>query len=128
MNQSTKKTTIIYAEDSKSISTIVKHRLISEGYNVIHFATGEKIVEEVLKILPDIILLDNDMPVKDGLSILKELKAIPEVKDIPVIFLTTINERKTVLKCLELGASDYIVKDAMAINEILARISIRLKN
>jgi DNA-binding response OmpR family regulator len=128
MNQSTKKTTIIYAEDSKSISTIVKHRLISEGYNVIHFATGEKIVEEVLKILPDIILLDNDMPVKDGLSILKELKAIPEVKDIPVIFLTSINERKTVLKCLELGASDYIVKDAMAINEILARISIRLKN
>ena len=110
MNQSPKKSTIIYAEDSKSISTIVKHRLISEGYNVIHFATGEKIVEEAIKILPDIILLDNDMPVKDGLSILKELKAIPEVKDIPVIFLTTINERKTVLKCLELGASDYIVK------------------
>jgi PleD family two-component response regulator len=68
------------------------------------------------------------MPVKNGLTILKELKAIPEVKDIPVIFLTTINERNTVLKCLELGASDYIVKDAMAINEILARISIRLKN
>jgi len=128
MIQSPKKSTIIYAEDSKSISTIVKHRLISEGYNVIHYATGEKIVEEVIKILPDIILLDNDMPVKDGLSILKELKAIPEVKDIPVIFLTTINERKTVLKCLELGASDYIVKDAMAINEILSRISIRLKN
>ena len=128
MIQAPKKSTIIYAEDSKSISTIVKHRLISEGYNVVHFDTGEKIVEEALKILPDIILLDNDMPVKDGLSILKELKAIPEVKDIPVIFLTTINERKTVLKCLELGASDYIVKDAMAINEILARISIRLKN
>ena len=128
MIQSTKKFTIIYAEDSKSISTIVKHRLISEGYNVIHYATGEKIVEEVIKILPDIILLDNEMPVKNGLSILKELKSIPEVKDIPVIFLTTINERKTVIKCLELGASDYIVKDVMAINEILLRISIRLKN
>jgi len=127
MNQSTKKSTIIYAEDSKSISTIVKHRLISEGYNVIHFATGEKIVEEAIKILPDIILLDNDMPVKDGLSILKEIKAIPEVKEIPVIFLTTSNEKKTVIKCLELGASDYIVKDAMAINEILSRISLRLK-
>jgi len=76
MNQFIQKPTIIYAEDSKSISTIVKHRLISEGYNVIHFATGEKVVEEALKILPDIILLDNDMPVKDGLSILKELKAI----------------------------------------------------
>jgi len=128
MNQSAQKPTIIYAEDSKSISTIVKHRLISEGYNVVHFATGEKVVEEALKIIPDIILLDNDMPVKDGLSILKELKAIPEVKDIPVIFLTTINEKKTVIKCLELGASDYIVKDAMAINEILSRISFRLKS
>jgi len=127
MIQAAQKPTIIYAEDSKSISTIVKHRLISEGYNVIHFLTGEKVVEEALKILPDIILLDNDMPVKDGLAILKELKEIPEVKEIPVIFLTTINEKKMVLKCLELGASDYIVKDTLAINEILSRISIRLK-
>jgi len=127
MNQFSHKPTIIYAEDSKSVSTIVKHRLISEGYNVVHFASGENVVEEALKILPDIILLDNEMPVKDGMSILKEIKAIPEVKEIPVIFLTTSNEKKTVIKCLELGASDYIVKDAMAINEILSRISLRLK-
>jgi len=125
--QKTHKITIVYAEDSKSISHIVKSRLIFEGYDVIHFADGRGVVEEVLKTKPTFVLLDNDMPVKNGLTIAEELKNMPETKDIPIIFLTTRHDQYSVVKCLELGIADYIIKDSLAISEIITRIQKLLK-
>lgn len=119
---STKKATIIYAEDSKSISHLVKSKLISEGYEVTHFENGVGVVETVKSSMPSLVILDKEMPLKDGMTVLEELKQIPETKDIPVIMFTTKKEQETVLRCIQLGVTDYIIKDSLAISNLLPRI------
>lgn len=118
----TKKATIIYAEDSKSISHLVKSKLISEGYDVTHFENGVGVVEAVKLSTPTLVILDKEMPLKDGMEVLEELKQIPETKDIPVIMFTTKKEQETVLRCIQLGVTDYIIKDSLAISNLLPRI------
>lgn len=117
-----KKVNIVYAEDSKSISTVVKARLAAEGFEVHHFDNGGEVLNAVLKLKPTIIILDNDMPVKDGYTVLQEIKKIPEIENIPIIFLTNRKDPKSVINCLQLGVSDYIIKDPVAIHEIITRI------
>ena len=119
--QQPKNITIVYEEDSKSISHLVKSKLMFEGFEVKHFADGLGVVEEVVKIKPTAVLLDNDMPNKNGLTIVEKLK------NIPIIFLTARHDEKIVVKCLELGVADYIIKDCLAISEIITRIKKFLK-
>jgi two-component system phosphate regulon response regulator PhoB len=118
----TKKISIVYAEDSKSVAKVVMTKLKTEGYDIFYFENGQGVVEAVIKNRPSVVILDNEMPVKDGMSILRELKVHPEVKNIPVIFLTTFHDQQSVIKCLELGVADYIVKDPLALSEIVPRI------
>ncbi len=120
--QMTKKISIVYAEDSKSVAKVVMTKLKTEGYDIFYFENGQGVVEAVIKNRPSVVILDNEMPVKDGMSILRELKVHPEVKNIPVIFLTTFHDQQSVIKCLELGVADYIVKDPLALSEIVPRI------
>jgi len=70
---------------------------------------------------PDLILLDVMMPGMDGYQVCTELKASPETSDIPVIFLTVMNEEKNEAYGLKLGAIDYIIKPTSA-NIIRARV------
>lgn len=123
----TKKVTIIYAEDSKSISHLVKSKLISEGYDVTHFENGVGVVEAVKSSAPTLVILDKEMPLKDGMAVLEELKQIPETKDIPIIMFTTKKEQETVLRCIQLGVTDYIIKDSLAISNLLPRIKKYIK-
>ncbi|MBX3008293.1 MAG: response regulator [Melioribacteraceae bacterium] len=122
-----KKYKVVYAEDSKSISTSVRFVLLNAGFDVTHFENGANVVQEVQRIKPDIILLDNDMPVKDGFTILKELKSLDDIKHIPVIFFTTINDKLKVVERLAQGAADFIIKDSRAISELVPRIKKHLK-
>lgn len=117
----------MYAEDSKSISSSVRFVLLNAGFDVTHFENGANVVQEVQRIKPDIILLDNDMPVKDGFTILKELKSLDDIKHIPVIFFTTINDKLKVVERLAQGAADFIIKDSRAISELVPRIKKHLK-
>jgi DNA-binding response OmpR family regulator len=120
--QITKKISVVYAEDSKSVAQVVKTKLKTEGFDVFHFESGEGVVESVILNKPSVVILDNEMPVKNGISILKELKVNPEVKNIPVIFLSTVHDQQSVIKCLELGVADYIVKDPLTLSDIVPRI------
>lgn len=122
-----KKYKVVYAEDSKSISSSVRFVLLNAGFDVTHFENGANVVQEVQRIKPDIILLDNDMPVKDGFTILKELKSLDDIKHIPVIFFTTINDKLKVVERLAQGAADFIIKDSRAISELVPRIKKHLK-
>jgi len=60
--------------------------------------------------LPDFILLDLNMPKKDGREALKEIKQHPELKKIPIIIFSTTNNRQEITRCYELGANSYITK------------------
>ena len=104
------KGTIVYAEDTEHIARLVRFKLDREGFQVYHFPDGEKVVMAVEQLKPDLVILDIMMPIKDGLTILKEIKARPSVANIPVILLSSKSQEQTILSGLNSGAADYIMK------------------
>lgn len=84
--------------------------------------SGDAAFKYLLKHKPDLILLDYLMPVQDGPMVLRELRDIDSYADIPVIFLTGITEKNTVIKTLtQLKPQGYLVKPARK-SEIVAKI------
>lgn len=101
---------IFYAEDSDSLIKLMTYKLQNEGYDVTVFSTGENVYESAVTEKPDLVILDLMMPIKDGLTVLKEIKSDPATDSIPVIMLTTNAEEENILKALEIGAEEYITK------------------
>jgi DNA-binding response OmpR family regulator len=106
----TNKVKIIYAEDQEAIARLVDFKLSKEGFEIILLNSGEKVVETIIEQKPNLILLDMMLPIKDGMTILEELKNNDEVKNIPVIMLSIHGEEQKILNALKLGAVDYIQK------------------
>ncbi|NET45134.1 MAG: hybrid sensor histidine kinase/response regulator [Okeania sp. SIO2B3] len=95
--------------------------LIDEGYEVTTAISGERALKQISYELPELILLDIQMPVMDGFETCKKLKENPETKDIPVIFMTAMADSESIVKGFTLGAVDYITKPFKVI-EVLARV------
>ena len=106
-----KRRTIFLVDDNKSNLTVGKS-VLGGMYNVFTFTSGERLFQMLDKIMPDLILLDVEMPEMDGYEVIKNLKsdANPLISDIPVIFLTSLDNEDTEYHGLSLGALDYIAK------------------
>jgi len=83
-------------------------RFVENGVELLDYLHG--CTPENNTALPDFILLDLNMPKKDGREALKEIKHIPEFKKIPVIIFSTTNNRQEIARCYELGVNSYITK------------------
>lgn len=109
-----KKLNILFIEDD-AIEQMKFDRVL-ENLHANHHVTEAQNGEEALSILasqkelPDIILLDINMPRMDGIEFLSLLKADEKLKFLPTIILTTSNNSREVLKCYEIGIAGYIVK------------------
>lgn len=114
--------TIIYAEDDLDIARLVKFKLEREGFKVIHFPDGGGVIEAIIEMVPDIVLLDVMMPLRDGISILKDIRANPKTASIPTIILSAKGQESDVVKGLEDGATDYLTKP-FAPSELVARVN-----
>lgn len=90
----------------KLLSTMIKK---AEGVSeVIEVANGEEALKELKSSKYDIVLLDIIMPILDGLEVIRVMKADKNLKDIPIIILTTDDTKKA--QALELGANDFLPK------------------
>jgi len=96
--------------DDADINIDIIIEALGEDYNVRVAADGAAALRSVKKALPDLILLDIMMPVMDGFEVCRRLKDDPTARDIPIIFLTALNEDADEARGLELGAVDYITK------------------
>lgn len=85
-----------------------KLRFVENGVEVIDYLTDRPGQTDHAK--PRFILLDLNMPKKDGREVLKELKQHPELKKIPVVIFSTTNNEQEMRRCYELGANSYITK------------------
>ncbi|KKR46519.1 MAG: Response regulator receiver domain protein [Parcubacteria group bacterium GW2011_GWA2_40_8] len=101
---------ILLVEDEEALGKIMTARLKEEGFGVDLFLTGEGIIPIVKKVKPNLVLLDILLPGKDGIEILKELKSDPELKQIPVVMLTMLNDEIRIAEAMELGSRGYLVK------------------
>lgn len=119
---------ILVADDEPVNLALIKRRLEWEEYRVETAEDGGQAVEAARRVLPDLIILDVMMPVLDGLQACRLLKEDPATRDIPVIFLSALDDTDTKVSGLALGANDYVSKP-FRVEELLARVrvGIRLK-
>ncbi|MBN1465133.1 response regulator transcription factor [candidate division KSB1 bacterium] len=112
---------ILLVDDEKDILELLEFNLEAEGYKTYKARDGEEALKKAVEKLPDLILLDIMLPKKDGLTVLRELRANRTTADIPVIFLTAKDSEIDEIVGLELGADDYIIKP-ISIRKLLARV------
>src|SRR5687768_12740532 len=96
--------TILVVDDSIAIRRILSRPLIAEGYQVREAADGRAALDACRSERPDLVLLDIDMPVMDGHTTLREMRADPQLADLPVLFLTARTGGADVAAGLGLGA------------------------
>ncbi len=113
--------TVLVVEDQEEIAALIKFKLKNSGYDVVHAENGKLGLEAARSSPPDLILLDIMMPVMNGVEMLKELKADPNLKSIPVIMLTAQSSEPAVIGGFKLGADDFVTKPFKT-QELVARI------
>ena len=121
-----KKPLILIVDDTPKNLQLLSNILHEKGYNICISTSGGRALESVNTELPDLILLDIQMPVMDGFETFRALKMNPKTKDIPVIFLTAVVEPEKILEGFELGAVDYITKP-FNIPELIARVATHIE-
>jgi len=119
-------TKILVIEDDRNIKQTIMDLLDAEGYEAYSAGDGNEGVSIAKKILPDMIICDVIMPVKNGFEVLKELSGETTTALIPFIFLSAKAEIGDVRYGMQLGADDYITKP-FRVEELLKVIDIRLK-
>lgn len=110
MEMNTRKPHVLIVDDTQKNIQVLGAILKKQEYQISVAMNGLQALKLLNKIKPDLILLDVMMPELDGFGTCKQLKADPELKDIPVIFLTAKVEIEDIVKGFELGAVDYVTK------------------
>lgn len=100
----------ILAVDDNSISLATIEQALKEKYEVTPLNSGVRALQYLKKNKPDLILLDVRMASKDGVETLREIREMEDCQNIPVIMLTSQNDKHTVLESFMLGADNYILK------------------
>ena len=116
---------ILIVDDNPNNLAVLFDFLTESGFKVLVARTGESAIKKAEYSLPDLILLDVLMPGIDGFETCRRLKAGDLTKDIPVIFMTALNETEDKVKGFSLGAVDYVTKPIQN-EEVLARAKAHL--
>ena len=101
---------ILIVDDEPDIVEFLSYNLKSKGYAISTARNGMEAIRKDKDILPDLILLDKMMPVKDGRETKKELIQMQEFDQTAIIFLTALSDERSEIEGLKLGADDYIAK------------------
>jgi len=116
---------IVVAEDDPQVASLIRFRLERIGC-VVHVGDdGEKALNLINEIKPNLVVLDVMMPVMDGFEVLRSIQSSPDTRGIPAIMLTAREAEDDVLKGFELGAVDYMSKP-FSPAELAARVNAAL--
>ena len=116
---------ILIVEDNQDDMQLLVQTLETGGFRLLTAENGEKAIEKVKSGQPDLIMMDITMPEIDGVEACRRLKEDPSTRDIPVIFISGLDETTDKVKGLDLGAVDYVSKPFEPL-EVLARVRTHL--
>jgi CheY-like chemotaxis protein len=118
---------ILVADDMPDNVSLLGRYLNDKGYGLLMAGDGEEALEVIRAEMPDLVLLDVNMPKKDGFTVLQEMRADPAISHIPVIILTANRLDSTDVQTgLNMGADDYVMKPFDR-RELMARIQTKLR-
>jgi adenylate cyclase len=102
--------TVLVADDNRMNRLLLGRSLEQQGHTVVFAEHGREALELLRQRTFDVLLLDVVMPELDGYHVLEELKGDTHLRDIPVIMTSALDELDSVVKCVEMGAEDYLTK------------------
>lgn len=117
---------ILIIEDEEAVRKSLATTLEKEGFKVFSAENGEEGLQIALKEHPDLILLDILMPKKDGLEVLKELRADKWGSEVPVIILTNLSSHEYVAETIRYGVFDHLIKSDWDIADVVKKIKSKL--
>jgi two-component system, OmpR family, alkaline phosphatase synthesis response regulator PhoP len=101
---------VLVVDDEEPILELLKYNLEKNGYEVKTALDGAKAVDIARKFIPDLVLLDIMMPKMDGVETCRQLRDMPELQKMFVVFLTARSEEYSEVAAFDIGADDYITK------------------
>ena len=125
LSESTVEQGIVIVDDTPDNLRLLVGILKERGYKVRPAPSGVRALATIRKVPPDLILLDIMMPEMDGYEVCKQLKTDKQTKDIPVVFLSALNEVFDKVKAFQAGGVDYISKP-FQVEEVMARVNTHL--
>ena len=120
---------ILLVEDEPFLSSLLKNRLEKEGFEVTLAKDGEEALNSIRSAKPDLVLLDVILPKKSGFELIEELRKEPkfQAKDLPVIILSNLGQPEDVSRGEDLGATQYLIKAKISIDDLVQKIKDLLK-
>lgn len=118
--------TVLIVEDEAAQREVLAYNLEAEGYRVAQADNGEEALLMVAEESPDLIVLDWMLPNVSGIEICRRLKSRAETKAVPIIMLSARSEEVDLVRGLETGADDYMVKP-YSVGELMARVRTQLR-
>lgn len=112
---------ILIADDEPLLTEILEFRLRAKGYETVIAHDGREALARFEELNPAAVVLDAMMPVHDGMEVLRRIRASERAGDVPVIILSARRNEEDIVRALEMGASDYIVKPFLP-EELLVRL------
>ena len=112
---------VLVGEDSAVVREVLRWHLESDGFRLAECADGAEALQLAARLRPDVMLLGVELATMDGLAVLAEMKARPDLADIPVVFVTARTTTDDLVEGLRLGAHDYLFKPFEPA-EVVARV------
>jgi len=114
---------VMVVDDSLTVRKITSRLLVREGYEVITAKDGVDALEKLVDVMPDVMLLDVEMPRMDGFELTKQLRRDKKTKQLPIIMITSRTAEKHRSYALELGVNEYLGKPYQE-SELLLHLSL----
>ena len=113
---------ILLVEDDRHLRRACAESLRQSGFTVIAAADGDEGLRAAGKEAPDLILLDVLLPRLSGLAVLREIKADPTTREIPVLVISNSSKPQDIAELMRLGAVDFLVKSNLSLVELTGRV------
>ena len=112
----------LIVEDDEFVSAVYKTKFAKEGFDVMYAENGEIALRLMRERLPDIVLLDLIMPIKDGFQTLEEIRKDDALKGVKVLVLSNLSQNEDIARVKELGALDFIVKANISLQDMVKKV------
>ena len=112
---------IMIVEDEAPLVTMLRYNLERADFGVCEAHDGEEALLQIAERKPDAVLLDWRLPLLSGIEVCRQMRATPELREIPIIMLTARGEEADKVRALDTGADDYVTKP-FSVSELIARL------
>ena len=115
------KTKVLVVEDYKPLAETLEYQLNRAGYEVLRAGDGREAIQQAKLNLPDVVFLDVDLPILNGIEVCKQLRMDSSTKDTLILMLSALGEESDQVVGFAMGADDYVVKP-YSVRELMLRV------